>query len=388
MSALKLWNVPLRRWVAGSLLGLGLLVGPTSAQEVLLDVALNEQVLQIPKPGLFTLKLETTLYKPEGAGPFPLVVINHGKSLGNTRFQSRYRPALAARFFLQRGYAVVVPMRQGFSKSEGNYIDPGCNVERNGRVQAEDVKAVLDYATAQPWVNKEQILVLGQSHGGWTTLALGALNYPGVRGLVNFAGGLRQSNCPGWESVLGRSAGAYGKETRQPSLWFYGDNDSYFSPDTFHAMFDNYVAAGAPAKLVAFGKFGSDAHTMFGSRQGSDIWQPRVEAFMQTLGLPTGVVFPQFAPAPPLPVPPASNFAVVTEVDKLPHVSDKGREGYKNFLNKQFPRAFAISASGAWGWGEMGDDPLQRALDNCNKYAKSTPCRLYAVDDQVVWNQE
>ena len=388
MSALKLWNVPLRRWVAGSLLGLGLLVGPTTAQEVLLDAALNEQVLQIPKPGLFTLKLETTLYKPEGAGPFPLVVINHGKFLGNTRFQSRYRPALAARFFLQRGYAVVVPMRQGFSKSEGNYIDPGCNVESNGRVQAEDVKAVLDYATAQPWVNKEQILVLGQSHGGWTTLALGALNYPGVRGLVNFAGGLRQSNCPGWESVLGRSAGAYGKETRLPSLWFYGDNDSYFSPETFHAMFDNYVAAGAPAKLVAFGKFGSDAHAMFGSRQGSDIWQPRVEAFMQTLGLPTGVVFPQFAPAPPLPVPPASNFAVVTEVDKLPHVSDKGREGYKNFLNKQFPRAFAIAASGAWGWAEMGDDPLQRALDNCKKYAKSTPCRLYAVDDQVVWNQE
>lgn len=388
MSALKLWNVPFIRSVAGGLLCLGLLAGPSTAQEVLLDAALNEQVLQIPKPGLFTLKLETTLYKPEGAGPFPLVVINHGKALGDTRFQGRYRPALAARFFLQRGYAVVVPMRQGFSKSEGNYIDPGCNVESNGRVQAEDVKAVLDYATAQSWANKEQILVLGQSHGGWTTLALGALNYPGVRGLVNFAGGLRQRNCPGWESTLGRSAGAYGKETRQPSLWFYGDNDSYFSPDTFHAMFNNYVAAGAPAKLVAFGQFGSDAHAMFGSRQGSDIWQPRVEAFMQTLGLPTEVVFPQFAPALPLPVPPVSNFAAVTDADKLPHVSDKGREGYKIFLNKQFPRAFAIAASGAWGWAEMGNDPLQRALDKCNKHSKSTPCRLYAVDDQVVWNQE
>lgn len=388
MSALKWWNVPFIRSVAGGLLGLGLLAGLATAQEVLLDAALNEQVLQIPKPGLFTLQLETTLYKPPGAGPFPLVVINHGKSLGNTRFQNRYRPALAARFFLQRGYAVVVPMRQGFSKSEGNYINPGCNVESNGRVQAEDVKAVLDYATAQPWVNKHQILVLGQSHGGWTTLALGTLNYPGVRGLVNFAGGLRPENCPGWESNLGRSAGAYGKETRQPSLWFYGDNDSYFAPYTFRAMFGNYVAAGAPAELVAFGQFGSDAHAMFGSRQGVGIWQPRVLTFMQTLGLSTDVVLPQFAPPPPLPIPPASNFAALTELDKLPHVSDKGREGYKNYLNKQFPRAFAISASGAWGWAEMGDDPLKRALDNCNKYAKSTPCRLYAVDDQVVWNQE
>lgn len=388
MPALTCWSRSFVRWVAGSLLSWGLLANPVMAQEASLDASLNEQVIQIPKPGLFTLQLETTIYKPPGVGPFPLAVINHGKSLGNTRFQGRYRPALAARFFLQRGYAVVVPMRQGFSKSEGNYIDPGCNVESNGRVQAEDVKAVLDHVTSQPWVNKDQILVLGQSHGGWTTLALGTLNYPGVRGLVNFAGGLRQSNCPGWESVLGRSAGVYGKETRQPSLWFYGDNDSYFAPSTFRAMFDHYVAAGASAELVAFGQFGSDAHAMFGRREGGSIWQPRVLAFMQALGLPTRVTLPQFASQPPLSSPPATNFAALADVDKLPHVREKGREGYKNYLVKQFPRAFAIAASGAWGWAEMGDDPLQRALDNCNKYAKSTPCRLYAVDDQVVWNQE
>lgn len=388
LTAAARWCRNVGQWVALAMLGLGSWVGSATAQMVPLDARLNEQVIQIPKPGLFTLNLETTLYKPDGDGPFPLVVINHGKALGNPRFQGRYRPALAARFFLQRGYAVLVPMRQGFSKSEGNYINPHCNVESNGRVQAEDVKAVLDYATAQPWVNKDQILVVGQSHGGWTTLAFGTLNYPGVRGLVNFAGGLRQDQCPGWESALARAAGGYGKGTRVPSLWFYGDNDSYFSPDTFRRMFDNYVAAGAPAKLVAFGTFGSDAHAMFGSRQGADIWQARVEAFMKELGLPTEVVFPKFASQPPLPVPPATNFAALTDVDKVPYIRASGREGYKTFLTKQFPRAFAISASGAWGWAEQGDDPLQRALDNCNRHAKTTPCRLYAVDDQVVWKPD
>jgi hypothetical protein len=39
-------------------------------------------------------------------------------------------------------------------------------------------------------------------HGGWTTLAFGALNYPGVKGLVNFAGGTRQAECEGWQGNL------------------------------------------------------------------------------------------------------------------------------------------------------------------------------------------
>ena len=146
---------------------------PLGAAELKLDSSLNETVLMIPKKGLFTINLETTLYKPEGAGPFPVVIINHGKAYGNPRFQDRYRPVSGVRYFLQRGYAVVVPMRQGFAKSEGSYIGGGCNIESNGAVQASDVKAVLDYVTAQPWADREQMLMVGQSHGGWTTLAFG-----------------------------------------------------------------------------------------------------------------------------------------------------------------------------------------------------------------------
>src|ERR1035437_7715940 len=215
------------------------LVG-VGAQAQDLNADLREQVLMVPKKGaMFTTLLETTIYRPPVDGPFPLAVINHGKAFGDPRFQARFRPSRAARFFLQRGYAVVVPMRQGFSRSAGNYVGGGCNVESNGQVQAEDVKAVLDHITALAWADKSRILVAGQSHGGWTTLAFGALSYPGVRGLVNFAGGLRQDNCAGWEATLVRAGGAYGKAVRVPSLWFYGDNDSYFSADTFRRLYEN-----------------------------------------------------------------------------------------------------------------------------------------------------
>lgn len=355
-----------------------------------LDASLNESVLTITKKGtLFSFELETTLYKPDGEGPFPVVVINHGKAAGDPRFQGRYRPAQAARYFLQRGYAVVVPMRQGFSKSTGSYNGVQCNVEDNGRVQAEDVKAVLDYVRAQPWADKDRILVIGQSHGGWTTLAFGTLGYPGVKGLVNFAGGLRNENCVGWKGGLIGSAGHYGRETKVPSLWFYGDNDSYFEPYVFRGMLEQYVAAGGQAQLVAFGKFGSDSHAMFGSRAGNAIWQPEVTRFLQAVGLPSQVQPGQerFAGKPPMPAPPRTDFAAAGDDSKLPHVRDNGRAGYRAFLGREFPRAFAIAPDGSWGWAEGGDDPLQRALNNCNRRGRGA-CRLYAVDDYVVWKEE
>jgi len=345
---------------------------------------LDEQIVMIPKSGLFSVKLETTLYKPQGNGPFPLAIINHGKAAGNPKLQSRYRPLPAVSYFLQRGYAVAVPMRQGFSNSGGNYFNPECDLEKNGYGQAEDVAAVLDHLSAQPYVNKNNVLVLGQSHGGLTTLAFGAQNRPGVLGLINFAGGLRQQNCAGWESGLVQAASAYAKQTRVPSLWFYGENDSYFSPATYSSMYQRYTEAGGQARLIAFGKFGTDAHGMFGSRRGESIWQPEVTKFLDELGLPTKIVFPQYRLPPPLEAPPRSDYAALNDISAVPYLNENAKEAYRAFLEKDTPRAFAIAPSGVYGWAAQGDDPLKRALESCNKHVGDA-CKLYVVDDFVVW---
>ncbi len=368
-----------------------LLSGSLSAfgQETALNESVNETVQLLTKKGPFDISLETTIFKPDGAGPFPVAVINHGKASGDPRFQGRYRPISAARYFLQRGYAVVVPMRQGFSKSGGSYIGGGCNVQSNGRVQAEDVKAVLDDVLLQPWADKERIVVLGQSHGGWTTLAFGAQRYPGVKGLVNFAGGLRQENCPGWQQTLARSAAGYAAETRLPSVWFYGDNDSYFNAETFRPMYEKYVAAGGNARLVAYGKFGSDSHGMFGARAGESIWQPEVTSFLASIGLPHEplALYARFAAAALSAMPPPTYFAALEDESKLPFVRDTGQAGYKRYLTKSFPRAFAIAPNGAWGWADGDDDPLKRSVDNCNKNGKGE-CKPYSADNFVVWKSE
>src|SRR5438309_2060455 len=83
------------------------------AQEQSQDANPVEEVLFVPYPqAVSDAQLETTVYKPDLPGPWPLVVINHG-SLGyaNPHMQGRNRPVETARFFLDRGYLVVAPMR-------------------------------------------------------------------------------------------------------------------------------------------------------------------------------------------------------------------------------------------------------------------------------------
>jgi dienelactone hydrolase len=359
-----------------------------SAQE--LSTTLREEVLMLKKSGLFTLELETTLYRPPGDGPHPLVVINHGKAPGDPRFQARARHTLAAREFVQRGYAVAIPMRQGFSKSGGAYVGGGCNVGGNGTAQAEDVKAVLDaLAATRPDLDTRRVVVLGQSHGGLTTMALGAMQLLNVVGLVNFAGGLRQEQCPAWEQTLARDVGGYAARTKVPSVWFYGDNDAYFLPRVWQDMHAQYTAAGGRAKLVAFGTFGADAHAMFGARAGLPIWLPPLQAFFTELGLPFdkrhAIALAEHESAPP----PGSGFAVVDDVEAVPHLkNDAARNGYRAFLAATPPKAFALAPNGAWSWRADGAGVMRAALERCQSNAKETACRLYAVDDQVVWTAD
>jgi hypothetical protein len=46
-----------------------------------------------------------------------------------------------------------------------------------------------------------------------------------------------------------------------------------------------------------------------------------------------------------------------------------------------------VSAGGAWCWAEDGEDPDRRALATCEKQSGQS-CRLYSVDEQVVWRGE
>jgi dienelactone hydrolase len=308
--------------------------------------------------------------------------MNHGKERGNPNLQKRDRFLAMSREFVKRGYAVAIPMRKGYSKSDGIYRDYGCNMKDNGQLQADDVQAAFHAIRSQPWVDPQRIVVAGQSYGGLATLALGTRELPGVRGLLNFAGGLRidGGNC-NWRNALVSAFADYAGKTKLPSLWFYGANDSYFDHALANKLMQAYQTAGGRAQLVAFGKFKSDAHGMVGSRDGVPIWWPQTARFLQSIGMPFTEKITLAAPAKPV----ATDFAEINDVAAVPYLSDSGREGYKNFLTRSTPRAFAIGPGGAWSWAEEGDDPIERVLAACQNI-RNAPCELYAVDDAVVWH--
>ena len=361
-----------------SLLALGLCAsGAGRAQEKLLNRALNESIVFV-KHGA-GVELETTIFKPDGGGPFPLAVINHGKEFGNPLFQPRSRHIVAARELVRRGYVVAIPMRAGFSKSSGRYVSTGCNVASNARQQATYLRSALDYMTKQPYVDRTRIVLFGQSHGGLTAMAFATERYEGLRGVLNFAGGLRVAEhaCFDWQDNLVRAVRDFGRTTRYPSLWFYGDNDSFFEIALAKRMHEAYTSGGAPARLVAYGPFKGDSHRLFGDRDGLQIWWPEAERFLQELGMPVALV--------PRAAPDDQQLAALSDVARIPHIRQSCGRIYDVFLDADYPRAFAISPDSYCGYAYGGEDPKKRAIDSCQRLAKE-PCRLYAVDNSIVWN--
>jgi len=373
-----------RKLTSAVIVVLAMLPGFSVEQELQLDYRINEHIVLIPAGRNLQARLETTVFQPNGPGPFPLIIINHGKDPGHPNLQPRDRFYHMAHAFVARGYAVMVPMRQGFANSTGRYRDHGCDMTANGYTQAEDIRDTLEYARAQKWIDADRIVIAGQSYGGLATIALGTQELPGVRGLINFAGGLRDdSNGCGWRSALVSAFAEYGSQNKLPSLWMYGQNDSLFGPELVARMHDAFEQAGGKARLVEYAAFKRDSHGMLASRDGEKVWLADTMQFLDRIGMPTKVVYK--VPEPPMPQP--TNFAKIDDVESVPFLSENGKRAYSEYLTKMTPRAFAVSSSGAWCWAEEGEDPEARALATCS--AKSDkPCRLYSVDEHVVWNPD
>lgn len=387
----------LLRWLPGLPLGmatgassllllLSVLLMPARATELEppLDATLNEHVIYVPVGTWPQERLQVTVFTPEGHGPFPLAVLNHGKEAGRPQDAKRYRSAYAARYFLSRGYAVVLPMLRGFAGSSGLPLLEGCDAQNEGLKQAADLQQVIRYMATQSDVavsiDTSRVVVFGQSLGGWYSLALGALDVPGVRGLVSFAGGRSAPFCPRWQQQLAVVAGYYGQQTHVPSIWFYGDNDAVFAQSVWRPMYDSYNGPGHEVELVAYGNFQKDAHNFLGHIEALPIWTPRVDAFLKRIGLPGTSLYPKYLP-PAYPVP--TGFATVDDAAAVPLIPESERANYRSFLLREMPRVFVIATSGAVITTDGGFDPLARAMALCAQHMLR--CQPYAVDDQVVW---
>jgi dienelactone hydrolase len=255
-----------------------------------------EEIVYIDKTSfLGDVQLETTIYKPPGAGPFPLVIINHGKQLGNPHLQKRFEPLSVALYFVERGYVVFVPMRHGFSKSGGEYQFHGNSAEMAGRDQVRDIDVAIQYAHTLAYVKKDITLVVGYSEGGWVTLAYGASKPdPSVRGLINFSGGVRDPCCIGLLEEMIDASKTFGRQTTVASIWFYGDNDSLFNRYVSDRMFANYARGNPNSRFIPYGNFSTDAHLLFMDPNGRVVWEPFLTQFLYDVQAPYKAINPPY----------------------------------------------------------------------------------------------
>lgn len=329
-----------------------------------------------------------THFRPAGEGPFPIVIMNHGRATTPAKRMEpgRYRYTAIVRFWIRRGFAVFVPTRLGYGET-GVEIDPEyagqCTTNRDYRPvvrnMMQQTDATLKFANTMPWVDGKRVIVMGQSYGGFLSIGASGHDLPGLIGAINFAGGgggdpENRPAQPCGGALLGTLFGEAGKRAMAPMLWLYSENDKYWGADWPRKWHAAYTQAGGKAEFRMFPPVGEDGHKLIDL--GFTHWRPVVDQFMSTLGFP----LPRSKDSPP-----PTNFAPLAAADKVPLIKEQSRvEGYAKFLAADVPRAFAIGPAGNWSWRWGDPNASSVALERCKQAAKRA-CKLYAVDDAVVW---
>jgi len=239
------------------------------------------------------VQLHARICRPPTDAPAPLVVINHGSPPSASD-----RPGMqlgrcdqeAARWFTSRGYVVAFALRRGYGATGGNWDENygSCaqsDYARAGIETAKDINAVVNYASALPYVLHDGAIVVGQSAGGWGTIAYDALPHRRVSAFVVMAGGRggHQNNQPFQNchpERLIEGARSFGKHATTPMLWIYSANDSFFPPPLARALWQAFTSAGGKATLEQPGPFGDDGHHLFFGSGGSLVWGPLLERYL------------------------------------------------------------------------------------------------------------
>jgi dienelactone hydrolase len=245
-----------------------------------------------------SVRLEMRIYRPAASGPAPTLVHNHG-STGNGRNPALFtRPIdspILAQFFVRRGWAVIIPARRGRGGSEGLY-DEGFATDRSRGYTCDpprslagadralrDVDAAMDAILAMPFVDRERVVLSGQSRGGILSVAFAGRRPELIKGVINFVGGWLGTGCSTAGAInktLFNSGARYDRET----IWLYGDNDPFYPLSHSRENFAAFRNAGGKGTFHEYpAPPGANGHVI---GNYPDLWASVVTAYLQGLGLP------------------------------------------------------------------------------------------------------
>jgi dienelactone hydrolase len=258
-------------------------------------VKLNEETLRIPLKyrGFFggskELQLEATLYRPNQTGRFPIVVFNHGSTgPGVIPVDQTLKFPIVARYFVQKGFAFLAPMRRGRGKSEGTYQEGGegyrCGNEARGINSAvEDLDGVFIFLREQSWADASKVLIGGESRGGILSVVYAGRRPDMVKGVINFVGGWMYDRC--FPDSNGQFFAEAAQKAAVPMIWLYAENDSYYSATAIKSYRSAFEKAGGKGPFHLFKDIGGNGH---GLSRKPLFWRPVLDEYLNQLGLNTG----------------------------------------------------------------------------------------------------
>jgi dienelactone hydrolase len=189
--------------------------------------------------------LHAQLYKPEGNGPFPVVIALHGCGglAGHSEpVQPRYRDW--AEQLLGGGNAVLLPDSYGSRE-----LGPQCRAKeqkiRARRERVADIMASRQWLMQQPWATSDRISLLGWANGASALLwavrpQLSSRSVePDFRSAIAFYPDCRVSSGLGWSA-------------RVPTLLLIGAKDDVSSPPACRQMVDGARGRSALARIVVY----------------------------------------------------------------------------------------------------------------------------------------
>jgi dienelactone hydrolase len=217
-----------------------------------------------------------------------MVVYNHGSALpGEERVE--WPAPFVARLLVPAGYALLVPERRGYGKSEGEPFSAEIGQDRGPRfvarqqAEAGDINAAVEHVLNRPGslIDPRRVAIMGWSFGGIVTTfaASGSARY--VAAVIQAPGALNWERSEDFRKALVEAAG----RIRIPTYCAVAENDA--TTESARAVCAAVTANGGRAVLKIYPPFDSGrqrpgtpaGHALFGP-SGVAVWEHDVLAFL------------------------------------------------------------------------------------------------------------
>jgi len=240
--------------------------------------------------------LHAMLWRPQGRGPFPAILLNHGS--GRTREDlERLGPyeqnaEKLGPVFARHGYVFLYLFRRGvgLSSDQGaNAVDlmnsesAAHGLEARNALQLQlldnremgDALSALKFLRALPYVDAKDVALVGHSFGGSLTVLM-AEREPNLRAVVVFSGaGYSFDRSPELQARLLAAV----DHIAAPVFFIHAEND--YSLSSGKVLDARRQQIGKPHRLKIYPPIGhtvDDGHDFL--HLGVNIWEPDVFAFL------------------------------------------------------------------------------------------------------------